>query len=116
MSILRTVSTAFLAITCAKENNLKDISVSFPLGILTVVTGVSGSGKSTLVRKILFPALGRYLGTYTDEAGKYGEIEGSLTKIAAVEMIDQNPIGKSSRSNPVTYVKAYDQIRLLYAG
>jgi excinuclease ABC subunit A len=111
----RRKSTAHLMITGAKENNLKDISVKFPLGILTVVTGVSGSGKSTLVRKILFPALGRHLGTYTDEAGKYGEIEGSLNKIAAVEMIDQNPIGKSSRSNPVTYIKAYDHIRLMFS-
>lgn len=111
----RRKSTAHLMITGAKENNLKDISVKFPLGILTVVTGVSGSGKSTLVRKILFPALGRHLGTYTDEAGKYSEIEGSLNKIAALEMIDQNPIGKSSRSNPVTYIKAYDHIRLMFS-
>jgi excinuclease ABC subunit A len=111
----RRKSTASINITGAKENNLKDISVKFPLGILTVVTGVSGSGKSTLVRKILFPALGRHLGTYTDEAGKYSEIEGSLSKIAAVEMIDQNPIGKSSRSNPVTYIKAYDHIRLMFS-
>ncbi|MES2795753.1 MAG: excinuclease ABC subunit UvrA [Bacteroidota bacterium] len=111
----RRKSTAFLKITNASENNLKDISVKFPLGILAVVTGVSGSGKSTLIRKILFPALGRHLGTYTDEAGKYGEIEGSLNKVAAVEMIDQNPIGKSSRSNPVTYIKAYDHIRLMFS-
>jgi excinuclease ABC subunit A len=111
----RRKSTSFIEIKGAYENNLKDVSVKFPLGILNVVTGVSGSGKSTLVRKILYPALGKHLGTYTDESGKFGEMTGSINKIEAVEMIDQNPIGKSSRSNPVTYVKAYDQIRLLYS-
>ena len=111
----RRKSTSFIEIKGAYENNLKDISVKFPLGILNVVTGVSGSGKSTLVRKILYPALGKHLGTYSDESGKFGEMTGSINKIEAVEMIDQNPIGKSSRSNPVTYVKAYDQIRLLYS-
>ncbi len=111
----RRKSTSFIEVKGAYENNLKDISVKFPLGILIAVTGVSGSGKSTLIRKILYPALGRHLGTYTDEAGKYAEISGSIGKIEAVEMVDQNPIGKSSRSNPVTYVKAYDQIRLLYS-
>ncbi len=111
----RRKSTAHIEIKGGRENNLKDISVKFPLGILTVVTGVSGSGKSTLVRKILFPALGRLLGTYSDEAGKFGELDGSTNKIAAVEMIDQNPIGKSSRSNPVTYIKAYDHIRLMFS-
>ena len=111
----RRKSTSFIEIKRAYENNLKDISVKFPLGILNVVTGVSGSGKSTLVRKILYPALGKHLGTYSDESGKFGEMTGSINKIEAVEMIDQNPIGKSSRSNPVTYIKAYDQIRLLYS-
>jgi excinuclease ABC subunit A len=111
----RRKSTAYLQILGARENNLKDINVKFPLGVLTVITGVSGSGKSTLVRKILYPALGRQLGTYTDEAGKYSLLDGSLGKIAAVEMIDQNPIGKSSRSNPITYIKAYDHIRLMYS-
>lgn len=111
----RRKSTSFIEVKGAYENNLKDVSVKFPLGILTAVTGVSGSGKSTLIRKILYPALGRHLGTYTDEAGKYAEISGSIGKIEAVEMVDQNPIGKSSRSNPVTYIKAYDQIRLLYS-
>lgn len=111
----RRKSTSFIEIKGAYENNLKNISVKFPLGILNVVTGVSGSGKSTLVRKILYPALGKHLGTYTDESGKFGEMSGSINKIEAVEMVDQNPIGKSSRSNPVTYVKAYDQIRLLYS-
>ncbi len=111
----RRKSTSFIEIKGAYENNLKDVSVKFPLGILNVVTGVSGSGKSTLVRRILYPALGKLLGTYTDETGKFGEMTGSVNKIEAVEMVDQNPIGKSSRSNPVTYVKAYDQIRLLYS-
>jgi excinuclease ABC subunit A len=111
----RRKSTSFIEIKGAYENNLKDVSVKFPLGILNVVTGVSGSGKSTLVRKILYPALGKHLGTYSDESGKFGEMAGSFNKIEAVEMIDQNPIGKSSRSNPVTYVKAYDQIRLLFS-
>ena len=107
--------TSFIEVKGAYENNLKDISVKFPLGILTVVTGVSGSGKSSLVRKVLYPALGKLLGTYSEESGKFGELVGSIKKIEAVEMVDQNPIGKSSRSNPVTYVKAYDQIRLLYS-
>ncbi|SDM80205.1 excinuclease ABC subunit UvrA [Siphonobacter aquaeclarae] len=97
----------------ARENNLRDVDARFPLGTLTVVTGVSGSGKSTLVRKILYPALGKMLGTYSDESGKYSELTGDLKRLAAVEMVDQNPIGKSSRSNPVTYVKAYDHIRQL---
>jgi excinuclease ABC subunit A len=112
---IRRKFTGHIGITAALENNLKEVSVNFPLGVLTVVTGVSGSGKSTLVRKILYPALGRMMGTYTDEAGKYGELTGSTAKIAAVEMIDQNPIGKSSRSNPVTYIKAYDHIRLMFS-
>lgn len=111
----RRKSTSFIEIKGAFENNLKDVTVKFPLGVLIAVTGVSGSGKSTLIRKVLYPALGRHLGTYTDEAGKHTELSGSLAKIEAVEMVDQNPIGKSSRSNPVTYVKAYDQIRLLYS-
>ena len=111
----RRKSTSFIEVKGAYENNLKDISVKFPLGILTVVTGVSGSGKSSLVRKVLYPALGKHLGTYAEESGKFGELSGSIKKIEAVEMVDQNPIGKSSRSNPVTYIKAYDQIRLLYS-
>ena len=111
----RRKSTSFIEVKGAYENNLKDISVKFPLGILTVVTGVSGSGKSSLVRKVLYPALGKQLGTYAEESGKFGELAGSIKRIEAVEMVDQNPIGKSSRSNPVTYIKAYDQIRLLYS-
>jgi excinuclease ABC subunit A len=112
---LRRSFTATIEVQEASENNLQNISVKFPLGVLTVVTGVSGSGKSTLIRKILFPALGRLLGTHTEDVGRYGQLDGSLKKLEAVEMIDQNPIGKSSRSNPVTYIKAYDQIRLLFS-
>jgi len=99
----------------AREHNLKGIDIKFPLNVLTVVTGVSGSGKSTLVRKILYPAIGRNLGTVNDAAGKFVSLEGDYKKITQVEFVDQNPIGKSSRSNPVTYVKAYDGIRQLYA-
>jgi excinuclease ABC subunit A len=99
----------------ARENNLKNLAIQFPLHTLTVVTGVSGSGKSTLVKKILYPALGRLLGTVMDEAGKYDKLEGDYKKVTQVEFVDQNPIGKSSRSNPVTYVKAYDVIRTLFS-
>jgi excinuclease ABC subunit A len=99
----------------ARENNLKNIDVSIPLGILTVVTGVSGSGKSTLVKNILYPALSKHLGTMTDTVGKFDKLGGSIAKIQQVEYVDQNPIGKSSRSNPVTYVKAYDAIRKLFS-
>ncbi|MFT4032036.1 MAG: excinuclease ABC subunit UvrA [Siphonobacter sp.] len=105
--------SGWLELKGARENNLQDVDTRFPLGTLTVVTGVSGSGKSTLIRKILYPALGKMLGTYSDESGKYTELAGDTKRLAAVEMIDQNPIGKSSRSNPVTYVKAYDHIRQL---
>ncbi len=99
----------------ARENNLQNLTVQFPLHTLTVITGVSGSGKSTLVKKILYPALGRLLGTVMDEAGKYDKLEGDYKKVTQVEFVDQNPIGKSSRSNPVTYVKAYDVIRTLFS-
>jgi excinuclease ABC subunit A len=99
----------------ARENNLQNLTVQFPLHTLTVITGVSGSGKSTLVKKILYPALGRMLGTVMDEAGKYDKLEGDYKKVTQVEFVDQNPIGKSSRSNPVTYVKAYDVIRTLFS-
>ncbi len=111
----RRKATAFIELKGVEENNLKDIDVSIPLGVLTVVTGVSGSGKSTLIRKVLYPALGRHLEAFTEDMGKFRELGGSLKQIEAVEMIDQNPIGKSSRSNPVTYIKAYDPIRLLYS-
>jgi excinuclease ABC subunit A len=103
----------FIEVVGATENNLKDVNVKFPLGVLCVVTGVSGSGKSTLVRKVLYPAMARSLGEYGDDTGKYRALTGGTDRITQVEIIDQNPIGKSSRSNPVTYVKAYDYIRQL---
>ncbi|SFU08949.1 excinuclease ABC subunit A [Algoriphagus locisalis] len=104
-----------ISVKGARENNLKNISVKFPLNTLTCVTGVSGSGKSTLIKKVLYPALGKMLGTVIDESGKYDKIEGDYKSISQVEFVDQNPIGKSSRSNPVTYVKAYDAIRMLFS-
>jgi len=99
----------------ARENNLKNLTVKFPLGVLTVVTGVSGSGKSTLVKKLLYPALGRMNGSVAETPGRYDRLEGDTTKISQIEFVDQNPIGKSSRSNPISYIKAYDAIRNLYA-
>jgi excinuclease ABC subunit A len=99
----------------ARENNLKNINVRIPLDVLTIITGVSGSGKSTLVKKILYPAIGKILGTVSDMTGKFDRLEGDYKHITRIEYIDQNPIGKSSRSNPVTYVKAYDSIRKLYS-
>jgi len=99
----------------AQENNLKNIEIQIPLGVLTVITGVSGSGKSTLVKKIIYPALAAQLGKYVEYIGKYGNISGEVRQIQAVELIEQNAIGRSSRSNPVTYIKAYDAIRELYA-
>jgi excinuclease ABC subunit A len=106
----------FIEIKGARENNLKHVDVKFPLGVLTVVTGVSGSGKTSLVKRILAPALQKTLGNYSGEqTGSYDSIDGDYQKIEQVEMVDQNPIGRSSRSNPVTYVKAWDEIRNLYA-
>jgi excinuclease ABC subunit A len=99
----------------ARENNLKNVSVEFPLRCFTVITGVSGSGKSSLVRDILYPALKKELGGFGDAPGAFDSIEGDIKTIKSVEFVDQNPIGKSSRSNPVTYVKAWDEIRTLYA-
>ncbi len=99
----------------ARENNLKNLEVRIPLGVLTVITGVSGSGKSTLVQKILYPAIGRMIGQVGETAGSYDKLEGDYQKISQVEFVNQNPIGKSSRSNPVTYVKAYDHIRKLFS-
>jgi excinuclease ABC subunit A len=99
----------------ARENNLKNLTVKFPLGAFTVVTGVSGSGKSTLIKKILYPAIGRLNGSVAESPGKYDKLEGDVARITQVEFVDQNPIGKSSRSNPISYVKAYDTIRQLYA-
>jgi excinuclease ABC subunit A len=99
----------------ARENNLQNIDVSFPLDVLTVITGVSGSGKSTLVKKILFPAMQKKLDNAGEKAGQFTEMTGSFSHIKHIEYVDQNPIGRSSRSNPVTYIKAYDDIRDLYA-
>ncbi|MCC8174752.1 MAG: excinuclease ABC subunit UvrA [Odoribacter sp.] len=104
-----------ITITGATENNLKNIIVDFPLEIMTVVTGVSGSGKSTLIKNILVPALKKQYGDYSERTGSYGTIEGDIKAIKGVEFIDQNPIGKSTRSNPVTYIKAWDDIRKIYA-
>jgi len=104
-----------IALIGSRENNLKNIDVSFPLGCLTVVTGVSGSGKSTLVKKILCPALQREKGIFNDKPGQFSSIKAPFEKINSVEFVDQNPIGRSSRSNPVTYIKAYDEIRNLFA-
>nr|WP_295929610.1 excinuclease ABC subunit UvrA [uncultured Dyadobacter sp.] len=108
---VRRKSFHFLEIKGARENNLKELDVRIPLNNLTVVTGVSGSGKSTLIRKILYPALMRLKGEFSEDVGRFDALSGSVDRIEAVEMIDQNPIGKSSRSNPVTYIKAYDYIR-----
>ncbi len=99
----------------ARQNNLKDIDVIFPLNVLCVICGVSGSGKTTLVKQILFPALKKLKGEYAEKVGLSKGLSGDMDFISQVEMIDQNPIGKSSRSNPVTYIKAYDEIRELFS-
>ncbi|MCM4158993.1 excinuclease ABC subunit UvrA [Antarcticibacterium flavum] len=99
----------------ARENNLKNIDVTFPLGVFTAVTGVSGSGKSTLIKKILYPALQKETGGYGEKAGQFTRLEGNFKNTTSIEFVDQNPIGRSSRSNPVTYIKAYDDIRNLFA-
>jgi len=104
-----------LLIKGARENNLKGMDVEIPLGVLSVITGVSGSGKSTLVKKLLYPSLGKMLGTVGEQTGRFDGLEGATKKVSQIEFVDQNPIGKSSRSNPVTYVKAYDAIRNLFA-
>jgi excinuclease ABC subunit A len=105
----------FIEIKGASENNLKNVNVKFPLNTLTLVTGVSGSGKTTLVKGILYPALQKLLGGHADKTGKFSDISGDIKRIDEVELIDQNPIGRSSRSNPATYIKAYDEIRTLFA-
>ncbi|MFL5730654.1 MAG: excinuclease ABC subunit UvrA, partial [Cytophagaceae bacterium] len=105
----------FIEIKGARENNLKNISVKFPLHVLAMITGVSGSGKSTLVKKILYPAMQKIKGNLGEFTGKFDKIAGNIDGVTQVEFVDQNPIGKSSRSNPVTYVKAYDLIRALYS-
>ncbi len=105
----------YIEVLSATQNNLKNIDVKIPLGVITVVTGVSGSGKSSLVRSILYPALRKLYGGHADAGGSYGDLKGDLKRIQQVELIDQNPIGRSSRSNPVTYIKAFDEIRSLFS-
>jgi excinuclease ABC subunit A len=111
----RRKSGAYIEILGARENNLQNVDVRFPLENLTVITGVSGSGKSTLVKKILFPAMQKQLEGVGEKAGQFTELRGHYHKIRHIEYVDQNPIGRSSRSNPVTYIKAYDDIRDLFA-
>lgn len=108
-------SKHYIQIKGARENNLKNIDATFPLNVLTVVTGVSGSGKSTLVKKILYPTILKEVGGYGEKAGQFTKVEGKYGHIKHVEFVDQNPIGRSSRSNPVTYIKAYDDIRNLFS-
>ena len=105
----------YIEVIGATENNLKNINVRFPLNIMTVVTGVSGSGKSSLITKVLYPALKKHYGGIAERTGDFGSLRGSLQLIHNVEFVDQNPLTKSSRSNPVTYLKAYDEIRKLYS-
>lgn len=112
---LRRSWTDYIEIMGARENNLKGFTVKFPLNILVAITGVSGSGKTSLVKRILFPVLKKIYGGYGDKTGRFDMISGDYNRISDVEMVDQNPIGRSSRSNPATYVKAYDDIRALYA-
>ncbi len=107
--------TKSITVEGARQNNLKDITVQFPLNVLCVISGVSGSGKTTLVKQILYPALRKLKGEFADKVGFHKAISGNTDEISQIELIDQNPIGKSSRSNPVTYIKAYDEIRDLYA-
>jgi excinuclease ABC subunit A len=112
----RRKASDFITIKGARQHNLKGVDARFPLHVLTVVTGVSGSGKTSLVKTILYPALQKQLGTYNGEkTGAHDSLEGNVKSIKQIEMVDQNPIGKSSRSNPITYIKAYDTIRELYA-
>ena len=105
----------YIEVIGATENNLKNINVRFPLNVMTVVTGVSGSGKSSLISKVFYPALKKHYGGIAERTGDFGSLRGSLHLIHNVEFVDQNPLTKSSRSNPVTYLKAYDEIRKLYA-
>jgi len=111
----RRISKNYITIKGARENNLKNINVTFPLNMLTIVTGVSGSGKSTLVKKLLYPIILKEIGGYGEKAGQFTTVEGKYQFLKHVEFVDQNPIGRSSRSNPVTYIKAYDDIRNLFA-
>ncbi|ATA77787.1 UvrABC system protein A [Capnocytophaga canimorsus] len=111
----RRTSPHYITLIGCRENNLKNIDVTLPLDMLTVVTGVSGSGKSTLIKRILYPAMLKELDINSDKAGQFSKLDGKYKHIQSVEFVDQNPIGKSSRSNPITYIKAYDDIRNLYA-
>ena len=111
----RRTSKYHVDIIGAREHNLKNIDVRFPLEMLTVITGISGSGKSTLIKKILYPAIQKKLTDFGDKAGQFSELKGNFSNVKQIEFVDQNPIGRSSRSNPVTYIKAYDDIRALFA-
>lgn len=111
----RRTSKYAVKIEGARANNLKNIDVEFPLNMLTVVTGVSGSGKSTLVKNILYPALNKELIGYGEKPGEFSKLSGNYSSVKFIEFVDQNPIGRSSRSNPVTYIKAYDDIRMLFS-
>ena len=105
----------YIEVLGARENNLKGINVRFPLNVITCVTGVSGSGKSSLVTQVLYPALKKYYGGLAERTGDFGSLKGSMEQMTDIEFVDQNPLSKSSRSNPVTYLKAYDEIRKLFA-
>ena len=111
----RRTSPHYISLIGCRENNLKNIDVTFPLDMLTVVTGVSGSGKSTLIKKLLYPVMQKELNASNEKIGQFTRLEGKYKQLQSVEFVDQNPIGKSSRSNPITYLKVYDDIRNLYA-
>ena len=105
----------FIQVRGARENNLKNINVRIPLHIITAITGVSGSGKTSLVKRVLYPGLKKMYGGFGEKTGKHDSLNGDISRIEAVELVDQNPIGRSSRSNPATYIKAFDEIRNLFA-
>ena len=111
----RRTSKRYIEIIGAREHNLKNIDVKLPLNMLVVITGVSGSGKSTLIKKLLYPAVKKQLTGFSNRPGQFTKLKGNLQSIENIEFVDQNPIGRSSRSNPVTYIKAYDDIRALFA-
>ena len=111
---VRRKPSAHIRLEGCRQNNLKDIDVSFPMNLLCVVTGVSGSGKTTLVKQTLYPALLKHFGESADRPGLFRYLGGDIDRISHVELVDQNPIGKSSRSNPVTYIKAWDEMRKLF--
>jgi len=115
LPIRRRSWNSYIKVEGARENNLKNVTVKFPLGTMTVVTGVSGSGKTSLIKKVLYPALKKIHGGYGEQSGAFDKISGDYQRLGGVEFVDQNPIGKSSRSNPVTYVKAYDEIRAMFS-